>query len=489
MEVVTMDLFRTKSIADLIKGTEKHALKKTLGAMDLVLLGIGCIIGTGIFVLTGVAAAKYAGPGIMLSFVLSGLACALAALAYAELAAMIPAAGSAYTFAYASIGRLGAFIVGWALICEYTVGGAAVAAGWSGYAVGLFKSAGIELPRMWTAVPADGGVLNVPAVLIVAFLTYLLVLGTKESAKFNKILVFIKLGCVALFLTLATPHVMTENWHPFLPFGLGGVATGAAIVFFAYIGFDAVATAAEECKNPNRDIPIGIIGSLVVCTVLYIAVAAVLTGVVPYTLLNNSEPVAYALRALGMNFGSALVAVGAICGITTVLLVFIFGQTRVFLAMSRDGMVPKGMVKIHPKYGTPDKITILTGATICVLSGLLPINIIAELCNMGTLFAFCAVSVGVMVLRRTEPDIRRPFRCPAVFVVAPLAVLVCGFLISQLPRETYLFFGAWCAIGIVVYITYSRRNTRLVEESDAAIDDEIDDSLTPMPVPVSDFKV
>jgi len=460
-----MDIFRTKSISEIIKGTERHALKKTLGAFDLVLLGIGCIIGTGIFVLTGVAAAKYAGPGIMLSFILSGFACAFAAMAYAELAAMIPAAGSAYTFAYASIGKLGAFIVGWALICEYTVGAAAVAAGWSGYAVGLFKTAGIDLPKAWTAVPADGGILNLPAILIVAFLTYLLVLGTKESVRLNKILVFIKLGCVALFLFLATPHVNPLNWQPFLPFGLSGVATGAAIVFFAYIGFDAVATAAEECRNPNRDIPIGIIGSLVVCTVLYIAVAAVLTGVVPYTSLNNSEPVAFALRTLGMNFGSALVALGAICGITTVLLVFIFGQTRVALAMSRDGMIPQGLVKIHPKYGTPARITITTGAIVCVLSGLLPINIIAELCNLGTLFAFCVVAIGVMVLRKTEPNARRPFRCPGVSVVAPLAVLTCGFLISQLPPNTFVFFGCWLTIGLTVYFTYSRHNILRVEKT------------------------
>jgi len=468
-----MGLFRTKSIKDLIKGTERHALKKTLGAMDLVLLGIGCIIGTGIFVLTGVAAAKYAGPGIMLSFILSGFACAFAAMAYAELAAMIPAAGSAYTFAYASIGKIGAFVVGWALICEYTVGAAAVAAGWSGYVVGLFKTAGIILPKAWTAVPADGGIMNVPAIIIVAFLTYLLVLGTKESTRLNKILVFIKLGCVALFLFLASPHVEPMNWQPFLPFGLSGVAIGAAIVFFAYIGFDAVATAAEECKNPNRDIPIGIIGSLSICTILYIAVAAVLTGVVPYTALNNSEPVAFVLRTLGMNFGSALVAVGAICGITTVLLVFIYGQTRIALAMSRDGMIPQGLVEIHPKHGTPAKITVITGIVICVLAGLLPINIIAELCNMGTLFAFCMVSIGVMILRKTEPAARRPFRCPAVQIVAPLAVLTCGFLIYQLPSNTFLFFGLWFLIGMVVFFTYSYRNSSLVEKNNEESDEAV----------------
>ncbi|SDE82359.1 amino acid permease [Sporomusa acidovorans] len=460
-----MNLFRKKNIAELIRGTEGNSLKKTLGAMDLVLLGIGCIIGTGIFVLTGVAAAKYAGPGIMLSFVLSGLACAFAALAYAELASMVPVTGSAYTFAYVAIGEVVAFAVGWALICEYTIGSAAIAAGWSGYMVGLLKSAGIALPTAWTAVPADGGILNVPSVVIIAFLTYLLILGTRESASLNKILVFIKLGCIGFFLLVATPHINPVNWQPFLPYGLGGVAAGAAIVFFAYIGFDTVSTAVEECKNPNRDIPIGIVGSLVVATILYIAVAAVLTGVVPYSTLNNSEPVAFALRAIGMNFGSALVALGAICGITTVLLVFMYGQTRIFLAMARDGMIPQSLVKIHPKYGTPHIITMIAGCVVATLSGLLPINIIAELCNMGTLFAFVIVSIGVWVLRSTQPDLPRPFRCPAVKVIVPFAVLLCSYLITNLPVETLAFFGCWCVIGMVVYFTYSRKNSAMVSKN------------------------
>jgi basic amino acid/polyamine antiporter, APA family len=377
---------------------------------------------------------------------------------------MVPVTGGAYTFAYVAMGEVVSFMVGWALICEYTIGSAAIAAGWSGYMVGLLKSAGIVLPTAWTAVPADGGILNVPSILITAILTFLLILGTRESAALNKILVFIKLACIAFFLFLATPHIDPLNWQPFLPYGWGGVATGAAIVFFAYIGFDTVATAAEECKNPNRDIPIGIVGSLVVATILYIAVAAVLTGVVPYSALNNSEPVAYALRAIGMNFGSALVALGAICGITTVLLVFMYGQSRVFLAMARDGMIPQSLVKIHPQYGTPHIITIIAGGVVSVLSGLLPINIIAELCNMGTLFAFVLVSLGVWVLRRTQPDMPRPFRCPAVGVVVPLGVLLCSYLIVNLPLRTVLFFGGWQIIGMVVYFMYSRKNSTLASK-------------------------
>lgn len=456
-----MSIFRTKNIEALLANSKREALPKTLGAMDLILLGIGCIIGTGIFVLTGVAAAKFAGPGIMLSFVLSGLACGFAALAYAELAAMVPIAGSAYTYSYVALGEIFAFIVGWALICEYTVGAATVAAGWSGYAVGLLSSMGITLPHILTAVPSDGGVINLPAILIVLGLTYFLVLGTNESAKLNKILVMVKLGVVALFLVMASPHVNPANWQPFLPFGFKGVAAGAAIAFFAYIGFDAVATAAEECRNPNRDLPIGIIGSLLICTLLYIAVAAVLTGVVPYTRLATSEPVAFALRYVGLNFGSAAVAIGAICGITTVLLVLIFGQTRVFLAMARDGLLPEKAVKLHPTHKTPYFITLATGITVAVLSGFLPISLIAELTNAGTLFAFIIVSAGVLVLRYTRPKAERPFRCPAVQIVAPLAIMMCGFLMYNLPWETWVFFGVWSALGLFVYFIYSRHHSLL----------------------------
>lgn len=458
-----MNVFRTKSIESLFTGAEKQGLKKSLGALDLVLLGIGCIIGTGIFVLTGVAAAKYAGPGIMLSFVLSGLACAFAALAYAELAAMVPIAGSAYTYSYAALGEIVAWIVGWNLVLEYSVGSSAVAAGWSGYVVGLLKSAGITLSKTYTAVPAEGGVVNLPAMFIAIFLSLLLVRGTKESATLNRILVFIKLAAVLIFLVLAGPKVNPANWSPLMPYGFSGVAGGAAIIFFAYIGFDAVATAAEECRNPNRDLPIGIVGSLIICTLLYILVAAVLTGVVPYTELNNAEPVAYALRAIGYNMGSALVGTGAIAGITTVLLVLMYGQTRVFFAMSRDGLIPRGICRIHPRYGTPHVITVVAGIAVALISGFTPIGIIAELTNIGTLFAFVVSAIGVWVLRSTKPDLPRPFRCPAVPLVAPLAVISCGYLMYNLPYETWIRFVVWSAIGFAVYFAYGYRNSALNE--------------------------
>lgn len=456
-----MNIFRTKSVDLLRLDSQKQSLKKSLGALDLTLLGIGCIVGTGIFVLTGVAAAKYAGPALTLSFVLSGLACAFAALAYAELAAMVPISGSAYTYTYVALGEIIAWIVGWNLILEYSVGSSAVAAGWSGYVVGLLKSGGIELPKAFTAVPADGGIVNLPAMFISLILSILLVRGTKESASFNKILVAVKLVAVFIFLFLAGPKVDVTNWTPYMPFGFSGVAAGAAIIFFAYIGFDAVATAAEECKNPNRDLPIGIVGSLIVCTILYIAVAAVLTGVVPYTELNNAEPVAYALRAIGYNMGSALVGTGAIAGITTVLLVMMYGQTRVFFALSRDGLIPESICKVHPKYGTPHIVTIVCGIAVALVAGFTPIGIIAELTNIGTLFAFLVASIGVLVLRYKQPDAERPFRCPGVHFVAPLAVLSCGYLMLNLPYETWERFFIWSVIGFLVYFAYSYRNSEL----------------------------
>ncbi len=421
-----MDLFRKKSIAELRAMAEKSGLAKSLTAFDLVILGIGAVIGTGIFVLTGVAAARYAGPAVPLSFVLSGLTCAFAGLAYAEFASIVPASGSAYTYAYASLGEFIAFIVGWNLVLEYTVTCAAVSVGWSGYVVGLFKSTGYQvLPESLTLPTFDGGLINLPAIFITMFLSILLIRGTRESVTVNRILVFVKLAAVFIFLVIAGPKVDVTNWEPFMPFGYAGIAQGAAIVFFAYIGFDAVATSAEECKNPSRDLPIGILGSLFVCTILYAIVAAVLTGVVPYTLLDTPEPVAFALRELGYTIGSALVGVGAICGITTVLLVLLYGQARIFFVMSRDGLVPASICKVHKKYKTPYVVTIVGCILVSIIGGLFPVGVIAEMANIGTLTAFTIAAVGVMVLRKSDPDLHRNFKCPAVWIVAPLAMISC----------------------------------------------------------------
>lgn len=456
-----LNIFRTKSIAAYQQDAAANVLKRTLGAFDVVLLGVGIIIGTGIFVLTGVAAAKYAGPALMLSFVIASITCAFVSLAYSELAAMVPIAGSSYTYTYASLGEFMAWLVGWNLILEYSVGASAVAGGWSAYMVGLLKSAGVDLPLAITAVPAEGGYVNLPAMLITLFLTFLLLLGIKESTTVNKVLVGVKFLAIFIFLFLAGPKVDVVNWTPFMPFGFAGVSAGAAVIFFAYLGFDSVATSAEETKNPARDMPIGIIGSLVVCTTLYIAVSGVMTGVVPYAQLDNAEPVSYALRSIGYNFGSAIVGTGAIAGLTTVLLVMMYAQTRIFFAMSRDGLIPERICKVHPKYGTPHLITIIVGGAIALISGFTPIHIVAEMCSIGTLFAFIISTIGVVVMRYKYPEAKRPFRCPYVRVIASLAVISCFYVMCHLSWMTWERFFIWSILGAVIYFLYGYSHSRL----------------------------
>ena len=456
-----MDLFRKKDIGALRSMAQNSGLTRNLSAFDLVFLGIGSVIGTGIFVLTGVGAALYAGPGISLSFVLASIACAFAGLAYAEYASMVPVAGSAYAYTYASLGEFLAFIVGWNLILEYTVTCSTVAAGWSGYVVGLLASGGIDLPVAFTKVPEEGGIINIPAILVTMFLCILLVRGTKETVMINRILVFVKLAVIVVFFVLAVPNIDPTNWDPFLPYGTQGISAGAAIVFFAYIGFDAVATSAEEAKNPSRDLPIGILGSLGVCAVLYFFVALVLTGVVPYTDLNNAEPVAYALRVIGYPIGSAIVAVGAICSITTVLLVLLYGQARIFFALSRDGMIPAGICKVHKLYRTPYLVTIGGCVLVSVIAGFAPIHLIAEMANIGTLSAFFIAGFGVLYLRIKRPDIKRGFKCPAIYFVAPMAMICCGYLMYNLPIHTWIRFVVWCVLGFIVYFGYSYRHSKL----------------------------
>jgi Amino acid transporters len=455
-------IFTTKPIDTLIGETEgEHGLKKALNAVDLTMLGIGAVIGTGIFVLTGVAAAQYSGPALVISFIFSGLACFFAALCYAEFSSMVPVAGSAYTYSYAALGELWAWIIGWDLILEYAVAISAVAIGWSGYAVTLLKSIGISLPAALTLAPGAGGVINLPAMIIIGLISWLLISGVRGTSNLNNVIVVIKLAVVALFIILAVWHVQPANWHPFMPFGFNGVVSGAAVIFFAYLGFDAVSTAAEETVNPQKNLPKGIIYSLVICTVLYIIVAAILTGVVKYTELNNAAPVAYALQRIGINWGSALVSVGAICGITSVLLVITYGQTRIFFAMSRDGLIPEVFGRVDEKHKTPITSTVLVAIVTMIASGFLPIGIVAELANIGTLFAFIIVSIGVWVLRHRQPDRKRAFRTPWVPVIVPLAVLSCGYLVIHLQEATLIRFVVWFAIGMVVYFTYSRNHSEL----------------------------
>ena len=461
------DLLRKKSIDQLLaqsRGEGKGpALKKVLGAFELTMLGIGAIIGTGIFVLTGLAAANYSGPALIISFIISGAACAFAGLCYAEFAAMVPVAGSAYTYGYAALGEIWAWIIGWDLILEYAVAISAVAIGWSGYMVSLLESAGVHLPKELINAPGVlGGMINLPAMLIIAAITALLVKGVSESAKFNNIIVAIKLLVILLFICIGVFHVQPANWTPFMPYGWSGVFKGAAIIFFAYIGFDAVSTAAEEVKNPQRDLPIGIITSLIVCTILYVVVSAILTGMVPYLeFKDTAAPVAFALQKIGVNWGSALVSVGAVCGITSVLLVMMFGQTRVFFAMSRDGLLPKVFGEVHPKFGTPVKSTLLVGVVTAITAGFTPIGIVAELTNIGTLAAFIIVSISIIILRKTRPDIKRSFKVPFSPIVPGLAVVFCFFLITQLPMITIIRFIVWLALGVIVYFVYSRHNSVL----------------------------
>ena len=449
-----MDIFRRKTVDEYQLDASQSKLKRSLSALDVIMLGVGVIVGTGIFVLTGVAAAKYAGPALMLSFIIASITCGFVSMAYSELASMVPVAGSSYAYAYTSVGEFFAWLVGWNIVLEYTVGASAVAGGWSAYVVGLLKSAGIELSKTFTAVPADGGLVNLPAILITLFLTYLLIMGIHTSTTVNKILVFVKLIAIFIFLFLAGPSVDTTNWEPFMPFGFAGVSAGAAFIFFAYLGFDAISTAAEETKNPAKDMPIGIIGSLIICTLLYISVTAVMTGNVHYEELDNAEPVAYVLRTLGYRFGSALVGTGAIAGLTTVLLVMMYAQTRAFFSMSRDGLIPASVCKIHSRYATPHRITLVVGCAVAVISGFTPIHIVAEMCSIGTLFAFIVSCIGVMIMRKRYPDAKRPFRCPAIYLIGSLAVISCLYIMYNLSAMTWERFFIWSILGIIIYFAY-----------------------------------
>ncbi len=488
-----MNLFRRKSVADLqAEAVADHSLKRALGPINLTLLGIGAVVGAGIFVLTGQAAAKYAGPGIVFSFIFAGLACAFAGLCYAEFSAMIPISGSAYTYSYATLGEFVAWIIGWDLILEYLFAASAVAVGWSGYVVSFLKDLGMVIPPAFTKAPYDhvapldagwniwrlftegwthtGAVLNVPAMVIVGVVTVLLVVGIRESSLFNNIIVAIKLAVILTFVAVGVAYINADNWIPFVPpettpgtFGWSGILRGAGVIFFAYIGFDAVSTAAQEARNAKRDMPIGILASLGICTALYIVVALVLTGIVHYSELNVPDPIAVAINAAGTGVGwlRPVIKIGAIAGLSSVILVMMLGQPRIFYAMSKDGLLPTIFSEVHPHFRTPWLATILTGCVAMVVAGLFPIGLLGELVSIGTLLAFAIVCAGIFVLRFTDPQIHRPFRTPVFWLISPAGVIFCLWLMYGLPPDTWARLIVWMAIGFVIYFFYGRRHSKV----------------------------
>ena len=501
---------RVKPLDAILATAEKKSLTRTLGAFQLTMLGIGAVIGTGIFVLTAEAAQK-AGPGMMISFIIAGFVCAFAALCYAEMASMVPVSGSAYTYSYAVMGELIAWMVGWALILEYAVAAGAVSVGWSGYVVGLIEHAfSIDIPSAWVLGPFDGGMINLPAMFIAGLVTMLLVIGTRESATINAILVVIKVLALTLFIILAVPVMNMENFEPFAPLGIGGIGAAAASIFFAYVGFDAVSTAAEETKNPQRNMPIGLIGSLAICTAFYLLVAAGVIGTVGAQPLRDAagngispgnttamaaacadiangavvcskEALAWTLRSIGWQQIGNLVGLAAGFALPSVVLMMMFGQTRIFFVMSRDGLLPEALSKVHPKYRTPYVVTIITGIVVAIFAALFPVGALADISNSGTLFAFAMVAIAVLVLRRTDPGRARPFRTPAVAIVAPLAVLGCGYLFYSLDTYTKSLFVGWAIFGLAIYFLYSRRHSH-VGRGIVDVHEE-DRDVPPQPVP------
>nr|QIE07377.1 putative amino acid permease YhdG [Burkholderia sp. B8(2020)] len=449
----------------LARRNADDSLHRALGPLDLTLLGIGAIIGTGIFVLTGTGAV-IAGPALTLSFVIAAIACCFAALAYAEFSSTIPVAGSIYTYSYATLGELAAWIIGWDLMLEYGLATSAVSVGWSGYLQSLLSGFGITLPQVLTAapgtVPGHTTWFNLPAFLVMMAITFLLSIGVRESTRVNNVMVAIKVAVVLLVIAVGAFHVRPANWHPFMPMGWSGVFGAAAVMFFAFIGFDSVSSAAEEVKNPKRDLPIGIIASLAVCAALYVTVAAVVTGIVPYAeFANVSHPVSYVLQTIGADWVAGFVDLGAVLGMLTVILVMMYGQTRIIFAMSRDGLLPAALSRIHPRFQTPLITTWLVGIFFALIGALVPLDVLAELINIGTLAAFSMVSVAVLILRRTHPTLPRAFRCPGVPLVPMLAVASCVFLMAHLQAMTWVAFVAWLALGLAVYFGYSRRYAKL----------------------------
>lgn len=457
------NLFRKKQIGELLDNKGETQLKQTLGGFDLILLGVGAIVGTGIFILPGTVAATHAGPAIIFSFVLAALVCALAGMCYSEFSSAIPVTGSAYTYGYILFGEIIAWFVGWALVLEYGLASASVATGWSGYLVSLLEGLNITIPAALSGPfdPANGTYVNLPAVLIVLLFSFLLTRGIQESAKINRIMVFVKVGVILLFIIVGIFYVKPDNWQPFMPFGFEGVLAGAALVFFAYLGFDAVASAAEEVKNPQKNLPIGIIGSLIVCSGLYILVSLVITGIAPYTALNISNPVSYVIQLVGQDWIAGIISLGAVTGMMTVILVMLYGSSRLLYAIARDGLLPKILFKVDPKHNTPVVTTWIIGFLVAFCAGFIPLGKLTELVNMGTLIAFMVVSLGVIFLRRNKSIPSGGFKVPLFPVLPLLSFLACLFLITRLSIHTWIACGIWFVVGMIVYFSYGKKHSRL----------------------------
>ncbi|KZL90748.1 APC family permease [Clostridium magnum] len=467
-----MNVFRKRGLSDFKESEEGNGLRKQLTAFDIALLGIGSVIGTGIFVATG-QGSQLAGPAVTISYIIAAITSVLCALTYAELATMFPVAGSTYSYTYVAFGEIIAWLIGWNLILEYTVVSAAIASGWSSTLVGIFDAYNIHLPEMLVKSPLSGGIIDLPAVLVVAFLTWLLYIGVSESAKVNNIIVIIKVSVILVFIFIGATHINPVNYHPFAPYGTKGIMSAAAIIFFAYIGFDAVSTAAEETKNPKRDIPIGLGICMVVIAILYVAVSLTLTGMVPFKDIDVNNALPASLARIGINWGSTLVGVGAVVGMISSLLVTIYGQVRIFMVMARDGLIPKSFADISKKRGTPAKCTIATGALTAVIGGFLPLTVLMDLCNIGTLSAFIVVSIGVIVLRKTMPDVERKFKCPGVPFTPILTIFFCFYLMYSLPGVTWIRFAIWTIVGILIYFLYGMSHSALNKENNLKLDEKL----------------
>lgn len=458
-------LLRKKDVSSILEGSKSASIHKHLGVFDVTLMSIGATIGTGVMVLTGLVASRDAGPAVVLSFIASAIVCMLVGLCYAEFASSIPTSGSAYAYTYVSLGEIVAHLVGWSLIIGYTLSTATVAGGWAAYFNSLLKEIGIHLPDKFASIPSNGGIINVPAVMVVLLVTFMLTRGTKESKKINNIMVIIKLAIIVLFICVGVFYIKPENWHPFMPFGTKGVFAGAASVFFAYTGFDAVSTSAEEVKNPQRNLPIGIVASLIVCTLIYVVVCLVLTGVTYYTKLNVGDAMSYALQSVGQSFTASIISVGAIIGILAVMFAYTYGGSRILFSMSRDGLLPKPFSKINKKTDVPVLSTWLVGITGALMTGLVDLKQLADVANITLIGTFLLVSLSVVVLRKSQPNLKRNFKVPLVPFLPMLAVVFCLFLMFNLSKATWLYFGAWLALGTAVYFSYSRKHSILQKQN------------------------